>query len=366
MRRMTMFAFALVIACDLASVAILASTPTVATFYGTSCPAGVYAITALASDLAGHNYPSLPVSVTLPAAQVQVPWPNLPPGQYSALARAQHADGRAWTSQLVSVTGLGDPIQTPAPDPVVTPVPTPVPIPVPPAPPQLPAGSQTLLTTQIPAAFLTDGVSYELGVRLVADVVGQFTAIRFWKAPTETAGTTHVGHIWTATGELLATATFTNETSSGWQQQALVTPVSVAANTEYVVSVNTADYFADTQQAFMSVLVNGHLQAPAGANGAHGGPGTFPTATYASSNYFRDVAFVPGQAASAASLDQIAILSAIDLSTSKILAALAPNAPATVPCAIVSLTSYANGDQKVTCRAPASGFTVGQILKVVK
>jgi hypothetical protein len=119
MRRLSRIGIAIIVAVDMASAAIRASTPTVAVFDGTSCPAGVYAISATASDLLGHNYPSLPISVALPAAQVSVPWPNLPPGQYSVLARAQHADGRTWNSQIETVTGLGDPLP---PDPTPTPV----------------------------------------------------------------------------------------------------------------------------------------------------------------------------------------------------------------------------------------------------
>jgi subtilisin family serine protease len=157
-----------------------------------------------------------------------------------------------------------------------------------------PSGSsQTLLTTQVPAATFNDGVPHELGVRLFADVVGQFTAVRFWKAGNETGGT-HVGRIWSAAGQLLGSVTFTNETASGWQQQTLTSPVPVTANTEYVISVNTANSFVDTQQAFSSGLINGDLHALGGANGVYGAPGAFPTSSYASSNYFRDVVFVVG------------------------------------------------------------------------
>lgn len=156
-------------------------------------------------------------------------------------------------------------------------------------------GSETLLTTQVPAAFYNDGVPHELGVRIVADVAGQFTAIRFWKAPLDTA-TSHVGRIWSAGGTLLATVTFSGESASGWQQQALSAPLAVAANTEYVVSVNAATYFADTQNAFGTGLINGHLRAVAGSNGVFAAPGVFPTSSYLSSNYFRDVVFVAGSA----------------------------------------------------------------------
>ena len=45
--------------------------------------------------------------------------------------------------------------------------------------------------------------------------------------------------MWSSTGQLLATATFTNETASGWQQVNLATPVAITANTVYVVSYHT-------------------------------------------------------------------------------------------------------------------------------
>ena len=98
---------------------------------------------------------------------------------------------------------------------------------------------QTLLTTQVPDAVnATDhGALYELGVRFHSDVVGQITALRYWKGSAE--NTPHVGHLWDAGGQSLATVTFANETASGWQQQALTTPVTIQANTDYLVSVAT-------------------------------------------------------------------------------------------------------------------------------
>jgi hypothetical protein len=47
----------------------------------------------------------------------------------------------------------------------------------------------------------------------------RLTALRFWKGANE--GSTHTGHVWTATGQLLATVTFSNESASGWQAAAL-------------------------------------------------------------------------------------------------------------------------------------------------
>ena len=44
--------------------------------------------------------------------------------------------------------------------------------------------------------------------------------------------------------------------------------------------------------AFTTTLVNGHLRGVAGNNGVFAAPGTFPTQSYGSSNYFRDLVFV--------------------------------------------------------------------------
>ena len=82
----------------------------------------------------------------------------------------------------------------------------------------------------------------ELGVKFRASTNGTITGIRFYKGPQNTG--THVADLWSATGTLLATATFTNETASGWQQVNLANPVVVTAGTTYVVSYHTSGYSA--------------------------------------------------------------------------------------------------------------------------
>ena len=56
----------------------------------------------------------------------------------------------------------------------------------------------------------------ELGVKFTADVAGLITGIRFYKGATNTGS--HSGTLWSSSGALLATAMFTNESASGWQQ----------------------------------------------------------------------------------------------------------------------------------------------------
>ena len=77
----------------------------------------------------------------------------------------------------------------------------------------------------------------ELGVKFRADVSGFITGVRFYKGAGNTG--THIGSLWTSGGTLLAQATFSNETASGWQQVNFGAPVAVTANTVYVAS-----YFA--------------------------------------------------------------------------------------------------------------------------
>jgi hypothetical protein len=105
----------------------------------------------------------------------------------------------------------------------------------------------------------------------------------------------HTGHVWTATGQLLATVTFTTESASGWQQQPVTPPVAIAANTEYVVSVTTPpnNLFVLTPNVFGAPVMNGHLRAVVGNNGVYGAIGTFPAGSYDNSNYFRDLVFIP-------------------------------------------------------------------------
>jgi hypothetical protein len=92
---------------------------------------------------------------------------------------------------------------------------------------------------------------------------------------------------------LLASATFVNETASGWQVQALPTPLLIAANTQYVVSVTTGNAkFSMTPGGLASQVVNGDLRSVVGNNGVFGAAGQFPTGSFQNGNYFRDIVFV--------------------------------------------------------------------------
>ncbi len=73
---------------------------------------------------------------------------------------------------------------------------------------------------------------------------------------------THVGNLWSSSGTLLARATFTGESSSGWQQVNFSSPVAITANTVYVASYfsPTGDFAVD-RNYFNVATNNPPLQA---------------------------------------------------------------------------------------------------------
>ncbi|WP_263383681.1 DUF4082 domain-containing protein [Granulicella arctica] len=147
-----------------------------------------------------------------------------------------------------------------------------------------------------------DATPVELGVKFRADSAGLITGVRFYKAGANTG--THIGHLWTSAGVQLGSATFTNESASGWQSVTFASPISVQANTTYIASyfTPTGHYSADTNYFATAGVDSPPLHALAnGVDGANGvylytSSGAFPTNTYASTNYWVDVVYVPAQA----------------------------------------------------------------------
>ncbi|MBX5065318.1 DUF4082 domain-containing protein [Rhizobium lentis] len=144
---------------------------------------------------------------------------------------------------------------------------------------------------------VNDNQPVNLGMKFQADAAGWITAIRFYKAADNTGP--HSGYLWTASGTLLGSVTFNNETASGWQTAQLGQQIAIQADTTYVVSYSTSGHYSATGNYFASDVTNGDLKAPGGNNGvyAYGSGGLFPTSSYNSTNYYVDVAFKPQLAA---------------------------------------------------------------------
>jgi hypothetical protein len=164
---------------------------------------------------------------------------------------------------------------------------------------------QTTYYTIWPATTVPGVVDYgpdsavELGVKFRSDVAGTIIGVRFYKASTNTG--THVGNLWSSDGTRLATATFTGETASGWQQVNFATPVAISANTVYVASYHTnvghdsenQYYFAS--QGMDSPPLHALADGVSGVNGVYryGSTSSFPNLGWRSTNFWVDVVFSP-------------------------------------------------------------------------
>jgi hypothetical protein len=155
-----------------------------------------------------------------------------------------------------------------------------------------------------------DRNSIEIGVKFTSDVYGTVNGIRFYKASTNTG--THIGNLWTASGQLLASATFTSESASGWQQVNFAQPVLISPNTTYIASYFApSGHYSQNEQYFYPPLYGGSiLNSPplhaeqstmSNPNGVYLYTKTsaFPTQTYNGENYFVDVSFTPAKAPTA-------------------------------------------------------------------
>lgn len=149
-------------------------------------------------------------------------------------------------------------------------------------------------STPATAAATDDSSAVELGMSFSSSQAGTVTAIRFYKGATNTG--THTGSIWDASGNRLATVTFTGETASGWQTAQLSTPLALTAGTTYVVSyLAPKGNYSYTTNDFATAKTAGPLTAGTTANGRYfyGSAGGFPTYTYNATNYFVDLVFAP-------------------------------------------------------------------------
>jgi hypothetical protein len=162
------------------------------------------------------------------------------------------------------------------------------------------SAATTTIFPSNPTPAIVDGGdpgSVELGMKFRSDVAGFITGLRFYKSAANTG--THVANLWSAGGTKLATATFSGESPSGWQQVNFASPVAIQANTVYVASYfapnghysGNLDYFAG--QGVDTPPLHALADGVSGGNGTfgYGAASVFPTGTYRSLNYWVDVVF---------------------------------------------------------------------------
>jgi lysophospholipase L1-like esterase/fibronectin type 3 domain-containing protein len=140
----------------------------------------------------------------------------------------------------------------------------------------------------------------EVGVRFRVEQYGYITGVRFYKGPMNTG--VHKGNLWTRDGRLLASATFTDETESGWQQVSFSSPVVVWPWTTYVASyfAPVGRYAADPSVFTQTEIVTSPVRLlAAGQSGGNGwsvgsATGGFPSSpSPQAANHWVDVVFVP-------------------------------------------------------------------------
>ena len=180
------------------------------------------------------------------------------------------------------------------------------------------AGTNTSLwdNTVVPAIPLdNDGQPIELGMKFQTSVNGLIKSIRFYKGSGNDASTYVLKLYLNSSRALLASVNFSSKTATGWQTVDLPTPVSVTANTVYMVSYySPGGNYSDNVNYFTTARTVGPLTGLAngtsGSNGVYryGTGGGFPTSTYKSSNYWVDVVF--GTAASNITLNMTSITDA--------------------------------------------------------
>jgi hypothetical protein len=143
-----------------------------------------------------------------------------------------------------------------------------------------------------------DGSAVNVGVKFATAVSGAVTGVRFYKSATNVG--THVGSLWTSTGQLLGSVTFSGETASGWQTASFSQPIPVSAGTTYVVSylapsghyAADASYFTNQNAGLAPITA---LQANGtSVNGVYkyGSATAFPSTGYNNSNYYVDAVFL--------------------------------------------------------------------------
>ena len=136
-----------------------------------------------------------------------------------------------------------------------------------------------------------DPLSVTLGVKFSSTQAGTVSAIRFYKSTANTG--THTATLWSAGGVALATATFSNESTQGWQTATLSQPVAITAGTTYVASYTApAGGYSVSAGQFTSGYTRGPLQVPANGGAYTYTSGAFPS-QQVGTGYGVDVVFQP-------------------------------------------------------------------------
>ncbi|QJD85178.1 DUF4082 domain-containing protein [Cohnella herbarum] len=157
-------------------------------------------------------------------------------------------------------------------------------------------GRESIFAGETPTAAGNDA-RYELGTRFKTTVDGTVTKVRLYAHENE--GGQHSVSLWRVGDGVRVAGPFAwtfPAGSPGWKLFELPEPLSVQADTDYIVSVTnsaTDKHYVYTPQGFVQPLNNRHLVTYAGSGVNSSQLGAMPTYSFNNTNYFRDIEFVP-------------------------------------------------------------------------
>lgn len=156
--------------------------------------------------------------------------------------------------------------------------------------------TETIWGTGSPGADVAaDGSAWTLGTKFSVTAAGKVTGVRLYAATGETGN--HVARIWQGSTLVSGPYTFT-ATGGGWVTFNLPTPLSVSSGYTYTVAVTTGTDSGKRYSYKAYSLATGgnngaHVAYPANAGVYSSSVNSRPTLVWQSSNYFRDILFVP-------------------------------------------------------------------------
>ena len=136
--------------------------------------------------------------------------------------------------------------------------------------------------------MLSDSSAVTLGLKFKPSVDGFIRGVRYYR---DTANTgTHVGKLFRPAGNELASVTIPTQ-GAGWQSANFSSPVSVSADTTYVISYYAPNgHYSASSGYFNNPVVNLPLSS-VGTGGVYANGNNFPNNSYLNTNYYVDVIF---------------------------------------------------------------------------
>lgn len=161
---------------------------------------------------------------------------------------------------------------------------------------------ENLFYNKTPSAQCSD-ISAELGTRFYSSIPGKILGVRLFAVANETGN--HIVRFWknnNSPEQLIAPATFYVSGSNAWYNYTFSHPLSIDANTEYIVSISTLtnnnsgyNYAVIQQDLVNGGDNNSYLSYPANAGVFATTLGQMPTYSGNGQNYCRDIIFEPGE-----------------------------------------------------------------------